>query len=109
MPRIFECPSCKADISESYQEAEPDVGIGAGWYCDRCCHGYPDEDGPELFGDEVGVHLDPSEYKGPQTGRCSKHPEAIPEMGYGLAGGGIGAYSYCPECGTVLSKSQDHS
>lgn len=31
------CPKCDADISDSYQEAEPDVGImGSGWYCDAC-------------------------------------------------------------------------
>lgn len=31
------CPKCDADISDSFQEAEPDVGImGAGWYCDAC-------------------------------------------------------------------------
>jgi hypothetical protein len=36
---------------------------------------------------------------------CSK-PE--PEGGYGLAGGGIGAYMYCPECDHILSKVEDH-
>ena len=36
MPSI-NCPKCDADISESYQSAEPDVGImGSGWYCDAC-------------------------------------------------------------------------
>lgn len=30
------CPKCDADISESYQPEEPDVGIGGGWYCDAC-------------------------------------------------------------------------
>ena len=31
------CPKCDADISDSHQDAEPDVGImGAGWYCDAC-------------------------------------------------------------------------
>lgn len=26
---------------------------------------------------------------------------------YGLAGGGIGCYSFCPECGIVTSKTVD--
>lgn len=30
-------------------------------------------------------------------------------MGYGLAGGGIGPYEYCEECGEILHKTQDHA
>ena len=30
------CPKCDADISDSYQEDEPDVGIVGGYYCDAC-------------------------------------------------------------------------
>ena len=29
------------------------------------------------------------------------------EQGYGLAGGGIGVYIYCPKCEEVLVKFQD--
>lgn len=29
------------------------------------------------------------------------------EMGYGLAGGGIGVYSYCLDCACVFDKVQD--
>jgi hypothetical protein len=29
------------------------------------------------------------------------------EVGFGLAGGGYGAYTYCPKCGDLLSKTQD--
>ena|ERR1700689_664359 len=29
------------------------------------------------------------------------------EVGFGLAGGGYGPYSFCPDCGTVVSKTQD--
>lgn len=29
------------------------------------------------------------------------------EMGYGLAGGGIGVYEYCPECGNITGKWPD--
>jgi hypothetical protein len=36
MPRM-NCPKCDADISDSYQPAEHDVGImSSGWYCDTC-------------------------------------------------------------------------
>lgn len=31
-----------------------------------------------------------------------------PEMGFGLAGGGYGAYSWCPICGVILHKTQEH-
>ena len=31
------CPKCGADISDSYQPAEYDVGIMSSvWYCDEC-------------------------------------------------------------------------
>jgi hypothetical protein len=101
MPRIYECPKCGVDISGSYQPAEPDVGIGAGWYCDACNEGFGDEDGPEPNDDDVMVS---------GTG-SSSHICAcgtLYEMGYGLAGGGgIGPYMYCPICGTISGKSID--
>lgn len=30
------CSKCGADISDSYQPDEPDVGISGGWYCHVC-------------------------------------------------------------------------
>jgi len=37
MARMCECPKCGEDITDSYEGAEPDVGImTAGWYCDKC-------------------------------------------------------------------------
>lgn len=31
------CPKCDADISDTYEGADPSVGImGAGWFCDAC-------------------------------------------------------------------------
>ena len=31
------CPHCDADISDTWQESEPDVGIfSSGWYCEKC-------------------------------------------------------------------------
>ena len=29
------------------------------------------------------------------------------EMGYGLAGGGMGAYTFCPVCDRIVDKWQD--
>jgi len=31
------------------------------------------------------------------------------EVGFGLAGGGYGPYTYCPKCGDMLSKIQDNT
>lgn len=45
--RIFECPKCGNDISDSHLGDDPDVGIRAGWYCEKCNEGYPDEDEPD--------------------------------------------------------------
>jgi hypothetical protein len=34
---VINCPKCGADITESYQDYDPSVGImGAGWFCDTC-------------------------------------------------------------------------
>ena len=31
------CPNCYADIGDSFEEADPDVGIlSGGWYCEHC-------------------------------------------------------------------------
>lgn len=43
MAREFICPKCGADITDSYCDDDPDVGISGGWYCDACEEGYPDE------------------------------------------------------------------
>jgi hypothetical protein len=57
--------------------------------------------------DDIHVHIDPSEQHVPETG-----PDACPkckvpvEVGFGLAGGGYGAYTYCPQCYAILSKTQ---
>ncbi len=106
--RTVKCPKCQNDISDSYERPEPDVGImSGGWYCDACDLAVSDKDDPEPNGDDVPlfgtggkVHLVSSE-------RCPKCLSTDLEMGYGLAGGGIGPYSYCSKCGTVVNKSQD--
>ena len=51
---MIECPKCGIDISDTYQGAEPDVGImSGGWYCDACDLAVGDEDGPEPHDDDV--------------------------------------------------------
>lgn len=30
------CPKCDADVTDSYQEDDPSVGIQGGYYCDAC-------------------------------------------------------------------------
>jgi hypothetical protein len=104
MARMYECPKCGVDIGDSYQGDEPDVGISAGYYCDACDLAVAD-DGYEAHDDDVQIF-------GTGAGssvRCPKCLSTNLEMGYGLAGGGVGPYSYCPTCGIVVTKSQDPS
>lgn len=53
------------------------------------------------------IHVDPTD---PPTlcPNCRLGPEYW-EGGYGLAGGGIGVYTYCSGCGTIITKTQDHT
>lgn len=102
MAKIFECPKCGIDIGDSYQGEESDVGISAGYYCDACDKAFGDEDGPESHDDDVMISGSGG------AGNVRPCVCGVPyEMGYGLAGGGIGPYSYCPSCGTIGHKSQD--
>lgn len=37
MARLKECPTCGADISDTYQPADSDVGqLNGGWFCEKC-------------------------------------------------------------------------
>lgn len=47
MAREKLCPKCGEDITDSYCEDDPDVGINGGWFCDACDEGYPDEYEPD--------------------------------------------------------------
>ena len=45
IPRVVECPNCGEDISESYQEYDPSVGImSGGWWCETCDEAVPDDE-----------------------------------------------------------------
>ena len=43
MSRSCKCPKCGGDISETWQDAEWDVGLDAGWFCDACNLGIVDD------------------------------------------------------------------
>lgn len=61
--------------------------------------------------DKITILIDGAEQTVPEMNDsllCPDHLQVEPEIGFGLAGGEYGAYTYCPECGRVLSKTQDH-
>src|SRR4051812_2264486 len=93
------CPKCDADISETYQPAEPDVGImSGGWYCDPCDLAVEEDYEREPMEDDV---FPSTRHDITNNGRC-QYCNAPLVMGCGLAGGGgIGLYLYCPDyqCG----------
>lgn len=48
MTRPKPCPKCEQDISDTYQEYDPSVGImSGGWYCEACDLAVPEEDEPD--------------------------------------------------------------
>lgn len=59
--------------------------------------------------DKISVHLDMAQQDpaipeiGPDECPACKVPA---ETGFGMAGGGYGVYSFCPQCGQMLSKCQ---
>lgn len=105
----MDCPKCGTDVSDSYQSAEPDVGImGSGWYCDACDF-VIDDDGFEPHDDDV--QLFGMGYQLAKFNNLCHHCQTPLESGYGLAGGGLGPYMFCPaeHCGKTFIKSQDES
>lgn len=55
MVRSCECPKCGADISDTWQPAEWDVGISAGWFCDACNLGVGESEGYEPMDGDVAI------------------------------------------------------
>ena len=53
----------------------------------------------------IYVHIARSEFTPPEPNGC---PHRNTEFGYGLAGGGMGAYIYCTDCNQVIEKTLDH-
>jgi len=61
MAKVKECPKCGADISDTYEVAEPDVGIfGSGWYC-HTCELVVDDEGDDS--DDYDRRADRAEYR----------------------------------------------
>lgn len=58
--------------------------------------------------DKSRIHIDPRERTTPDVDVCPDHPDVEPEVGFGLAGGGYGSYTYCPVCYRVLTKTMEH-
>jgi hypothetical protein len=60
------------------------------------------------MGDETLVHIDLSEKRADlpeiQQGMLCPHCGGETEEGFGLAGGGMGVYTYCVDCGAITSK-----
>lgn len=54
------------------------------------------------------IHIDHKDRSDSDFSACPEHPEVEPEVGFGLAGGGYGAYTYCPRCHRILTKTQEH-
>jgi len=44
----------------------------------------------------------------PHDENCKSKDDSDLGEGFGLAGGGYGAYTYCQECGAILAKTIDH-
>lgn len=59
---------------------------------------------------ELKIHIDSSKQDSsiPEVGpdQCPKC-KVLYEVGFGMAGGGYGAYTFCPQCGDMLSKTQE--
>jgi hypothetical protein len=52
------------------------------------------------------IHVSHSKFTPQEHAADCSRPEE--EVGFGLAGGGYGAYGYCPECYATLWKSEEH-
>lgn len=54
--------------------------------------------------DKISIHIDKADFEPPKPNGC---PHKNTDLGYGLAGGGRGIYTYCLDCGQVIDKTQD--
>jgi hypothetical protein len=53
MSRVRLCPLCEADVTDSWQGYDPDVGVmSSSWYCDACDLIIEDDDDGEVDHDE---------------------------------------------------------
>ena len=72
------CPKCSADISDSWQDDEPDVGVIGGWYCDACDVGYAEHELSDCGSDDdvivAAPPRDPSQPIGVPVSQLSGRP-----------------------------------
>lgn len=55
------------------------------------------------------IHPSRAEFKPQRHAPDCPDPSAELEIGYGLAGGGFGAYGFCPHCCAVIWKEEDQT
>ena len=63
--KVTHCPKCDADISDTYEGADPSVGISAGYYCGACDLGFAEWEigGREPLNDDVPI-MTAKEFRG---------------------------------------------
>ncbi len=65
--------------------------------------------------DKTAVHIDLAHKRSDLPDIAEQEGDTCPkcggelDMGYGMAGGGMGVYEYCTECGAIASKTEDAS
>lgn len=78
------CPKCDADISDTYERADPSVGMMCGgWYCDACDQpvGEHEVDYEPREGDvQISFARDPSEPIGTPFSELAAQPGTTPEQ-----------------------------
>lgn len=77
---MVHCPKCDADISDTYEGADPSVGMmTGGYYCDACDHAVADwEAEPEPLSDDISISYAraPGERLGTPLSELSNTPGA---------------------------------
>jgi len=77
------CPKCAADISDTYEAADPSVGIMCGgYYCDACDLGVADHEAYEPMEGDVPISVthDPAEPLGTPFSELASQPGTTPEQ-----------------------------
>lgn len=77
------CPKCAADISDTYEGPEYDVGINGGWYCEACDHAVGEHEVEiERFPDDVQISFarTPGGPYGTPASELASQPGTTPEQ-----------------------------
>jgi RecJ-like exonuclease len=96
----MDCPHCDGTGIDPDDENQGPCPVCEGTGRD------PDENEEDLA---TGIHVALAHMSDeiPQLPACPDHPEAELAVGYGLAGGGMGPYAYCPICDRIINKTED--